>query len=79
MDGIFPKTGLDNSTRSQAKRILLRLAVFFFVLCTSHGLLMWLRPLGAHNWFWNMVLGAIVFGVAIRLLRPWFKSGYLLK
>jgi hypothetical protein len=74
MDGIFPKTGREDWTRAEARGVLLRLAVFYFVLWTSHGLLMWSRPLGAHNWFWNMVLGAIVFGAAIHLLRPWFKA-----
>ena len=74
MDGIFLKTGLDNSSRSEGKWVCLRLGVFIFVLFTSHSLMMWLRPLGAHNFFWNLVLGAIVFGVAIHLLKPWLKA-----
>jgi hypothetical protein len=74
MNGIFPKTGRDNSTRAEAKRALLRLGVFILILFTSHGLLMWLRPLGAHNFFWNLVLGAMVFSAAIQLLKPWLKS-----
>src|ERR1700732_810714 len=40
MDGTFPETRRDNWTRAEAKKVLLRLAVFFFVLWTSHGLLM---------------------------------------
>jgi len=48
MDGIFPKTGRDDSTRAEAKWVWLRLGVFILVLFTSHSLMMWLRPLGAH-------------------------------
>jgi hypothetical protein len=73
MDGIFPKIGRDDSTRAEAKWVWLRLGVFILALFTSHSLMMWLRPLGARNFFWNLVLGAIVFGVAIHLLKPWLK------
>ena len=55
-----------------------RLAVFVFVLFGTHGVVALLRPMGGHV-FWNMVLGALVFLVVIRLLRPWFQSSYMLK
>jgi hypothetical protein len=40
------------SARAEVKRVLLRLAVFFLVLFTTHGLMLWLHPMGAHAFLW---------------------------
>jgi hypothetical protein len=52
-------------SRSEMKRVWLRLAVFFLVLLTSHFLVLWLHPMGAHAFFWNLALG----GCIVWLLR----------
>ncbi len=56
------------------KIVLLRLAVFVLVLFTTHVLLMWLHPMGAHRFFWNLALGALAFWVLLRLVMPHLKD-----
>jgi len=58
------------SARAEVKRVLLRLAVFFLVLFTTHGLVLWLHPMGAHAFFWNLALGGCIVWLAMRRLQP---------
>jgi hypothetical protein len=74
MDATSPRTRSEDWTSSDAKEILLRLVVFFFVLFASHGLTIWLQPMGAHHWHWNLALGGLVFVVVMRGLRPWMTG-----
>jgi hypothetical protein len=52
MDHSFSGTEPVYSARAEVKRVLLRLAVFFLVLFTTHGLMLWLHPMGAHAFLW---------------------------
>ena len=61
MDATSPRTRSEDWTSSDAKEILLRLVVFFFVLFASHGLTIWLQPMGAHHRYWNLPLSGLVF------------------
>jgi hypothetical protein len=61
------------SARSEMKRVLLRFAVFFLVLFTSHWLMLWLHPMGAHAFLWNLALGAGITWLVMGHLRPAFR------
>jgi hypothetical protein len=41
--------------------VLIRLGIFQLILVASHGLLLWLRPMGPHNFFWNLAFGGKIF------------------
>jgi hypothetical protein len=60
-------------SRSEMKRVSLRLAVFFLVLFTSHFLMLWLHTMGAHAFFWNLALGAGITWLVMGHLRPAFR------
>jgi hypothetical protein len=74
MDDTSRGIGREDWTWSEAKEILLRLVVLFSALIASHGVTMWLHPMGAHHWFWNLALSGLVFVVVMRGLRPWMKG-----
>jgi hypothetical protein len=60
------------TARTEVKRVLLRLAVFFLVLFTTHGLMLWLHPMGAHAFFWNLALGAGITWLVMGTYGPVF-------
>jgi hypothetical protein len=68
-----PESG-SNNQQVETKIVLLRLAVFVFVLFATHVLVMWLYPLGAHRFFWNLALGTLSFWVVLRLVLPRLKE-----
>ncbi len=74
MDNSYPNPESSRYLQMSKKTALLRLAVFVLVLFTTHVLLLWLHPLGAHRFFWNLVLGALSFWVVLRLAMPDLKE-----
>jgi hypothetical protein len=62
MEKSLSRTEPANSTEPDIKKALLRIAAFFLVFFTSYLLLLWLHPMGAHHFLWNLALGAYVFG-----------------
>jgi hypothetical protein len=68
LSGIEPPS----SARAELKRALLRLAVFFLVLFTSHWLMQWPHPMGEYAFFWNLAHGAGVTWLVMGYLRPIF-------
>lgn len=54
-----------NWRQVQMKRVLLRLGVFSLLLFGTYSLASWSRPLGAHRFFWNLVLGALAFHASV--------------
>jgi hypothetical protein len=70
MDNTYPNPESTKHPQLETKTVLLRLAIIVLVLFTTHVLSLWLHPLGAHRFFWNLVLGAVSFWVAVRLLIP---------
>jgi hypothetical protein len=47
------------SAKPDLRKALLGLVGFFLVFFTTHWLLLWLHPMGAHQFFWNLALGAL--------------------
>jgi|HubBroStandDraft_6_1064221.scaffolds.fasta_scaffold1887567_1 hypothetical protein len=72
MDHSLSGTEPAYSARAKVKRVLLRLAVFFLVLITSHWLMLWLHPMGAHAFFWNLALGAGITWLVMSIYGPVF-------
>jgi len=70
VDNSYPNPESSKHPRVETKIVLLRLAVFVLVVFATHVLLMWLHPLGAHRFFWNLALGALSFWVVLRLVLP---------
>jgi hypothetical protein len=70
MDNSLSGTEPAYSARAEVKGVLLRLAVFFLLLITTHGLMLWLHPMGAHAFFWNLALGGCIVWLATRRLQP---------
>jgi hypothetical protein len=68
-----PESG-NNNLQVETKTVLLRLAVFVFVLFATHALLMWLHPFGAHMFFLNLALGGLSSLVVLRLVLPRLKQ-----
>jgi len=48
------------------------MAVMQLVLVTTHGLGLWLHPIGVRNWPVNMALGTFAFVMVMRRMEPWF-------
>jgi hypothetical protein len=71
MDSNYPNPASSDYAHMNKKTVLLRLLAFVLALFTAHVLLMWLHPLGQHQFFWNLVLGALTFWVILRLARRW--------
>jgi hypothetical protein len=69
MDAMLLSTIKPVYSRSEMKRVWLRLAAFFLVLFTSHFHMLWLHPMGAHAFFWNLALGAGITWLVISHLR----------
>jgi hypothetical protein len=66
--------GLGDYPHMSKKTALLRLAVLVLTLLATHVLLLWLHPMGQHQFFWNLVLGALFFWVILRLAMPHLKD-----
>jgi hypothetical protein len=73
MDNSYTNPESGNRPHVEARTVLLRLALFVAVLFTTYWLLLWLHPMGAHRFFWNLVLGALAFHVILRLALPPLK------
>ena len=56
--------------QAPTKRVLLQLATFFLLFNTTHWLLMWLHPMGAHRFFLNLALGGLTSWILVSLLVP---------
>ncbi|HXJ14568.1 MAG TPA: hypothetical protein VNH19_20005 [Candidatus Limnocylindrales bacterium] len=65
-----------NSARAEIKRPLLRLAVFFFVLFTTHWLLHLFHPIGVQWFFLSLALGTLAASVAVSRLIPLLERGF---
>jgi hypothetical protein len=52
------------------KRALLRVAAFLLIFLTTHRVLLWLHPIGAHRFFWNLAFSALASWLLVRLLLP---------
>lgn len=63
-----------NLRQAQMKRALLRLGMFILVLFGTYRLASWSRPLGAHRFFWNLVLGALAFHASIGPVMHWLDE-----
>ncbi len=74
MDNSYPNHEPGNHPQVDTKRVLLRFAVLLLVLLTTHLLILWLHPMGAHRFFWNLALGALSFWVLLRLVMPHLKD-----
>jgi hypothetical protein len=74
MDNSYPNPESGNRPQVETKMVLLRLAVFVLALFATDWLLLWLHPMGAHRFFWNLVLGALVSYVVLHLLLPRLKE-----
>jgi len=70
MDKRLSKTEPTKWTEADTKRTLLRVAAFLLVFLAAHWLLLWLHPLGAHNFFWNLILGALASWSLVHFLLP---------
>ena len=70
MDERLPKTEQTNWTAADTKRALLRVAAFLLIFLTAHWLLLWLHPMGAHRFFWNLAFSALASWLLVRLLLP---------
>jgi hypothetical protein len=68
-------TGPAASAKPDLRKALLGLAGFFLVFFTTHWLLLWLHPMGAHQFFWNLALGAGIFWRIRTRLRVIFWPG----
>jgi hypothetical protein len=66
----FSKPEQTNWAAADTKRALLRVAAFLLIFLTAHWLLLWLRPMGAHRFFWNLALSALASWLLVRLLLP---------
>jgi hypothetical protein len=64
------KTEKTNWTETDTKRTLFRVAAFLFVFLATHWLLMWLHPMGAHKFFWNLAIAALASWILVRRLLP---------
>jgi hypothetical protein len=56
------------------KTALFRLGVLVLALFVTHVLLLWWHPMGQHQFFWNLALGALSFWVILRLAIPHLKD-----
>ena len=63
-----------NLRQAQMKRALLRLGVFVLVLFGTYLVASWSRPLGAHRFFWNLVLGALAFHASVGSVMHWLDE-----
>ena len=76
MNETCPKFEQRSSARAEIKSVLLRLVVFTLVLFITHFLALWLHPLGAHRFFWNLALGSLTFGLGTSLLWSRIKGKF---
>ncbi len=74
MDNSSPRPQLGTDSQVETKSALLKLVVFILLLFVTYWLASWLHPMGAHRFFWNLVLGALTFYVALHLLLPRLKK-----
>ena len=63
-----------NLRQARMKRAAIRLGVFVLVLFGTYLLALWSHPLGAHRFFWNLVLGALAFHASIRPVMHWLDE-----
>jgi hypothetical protein len=64
----FAKPDQLNSARADTRTVLLRLAIFLFVLFTTHCLLHLLHPIGVKWFFLGLALGTLATSVAVSCL-----------
>jgi hypothetical protein len=64
----------DKWRQPQMKWMLLRLGVFVLVLFGTYLLASWSDPLGGQRFFWNLVLGAVVFHASVRPVIHWLDE-----
>ncbi len=74
MDKNCPSLEPSTHPQGETKRVLLRLVVFILLFNTIHLLALLLHPMGAHRFFWNLVLGALAAYVVLQLLPPHLKE-----
>jgi hypothetical protein len=74
MDNSYPNPAPGDEHAMSKKTVLLRLAVFVLALFATHVLLLWLHPMGQHQFFGNLVLAALSFWVILRLAMPHLKD-----
>jgi len=53
---------------AELKRALLRMATFLLVFLSTHWLFQVLHPMGAHRFFLNLALAALISLAAVRLI-----------
>jgi hypothetical protein len=59
-----------NWTEADTRRTLLSAAAILLVFLIAHWLLLWLHPLGAHRFLWNLALGGLTSWLLVRRLIP---------
>jgi hypothetical protein len=74
MDNTCPNPESSKHQQFKTKTALLRLTVILLALLVTHMLLLWLHPLGAHDFFANLFFGAFCFWAVIRIVMPRFKD-----
>jgi hypothetical protein len=74
MDNSYPNPAPGDERAMSKKTVLLRLAVFVLALFATHVLLLWLHPMGRHQFFGNLALGSVSFWVILRMALPHLKD-----
>ena len=75
MENSLSRTEPAASAKPDLKKALLRISGFFLVFFMTHWLLLWLHPMGAHQFFWNLALGAGIFWLFRTRLPAIFSPG----